>query len=255
MTRKKDDASEAATSAGIAVGQTLAATGEIGTAALAGLVAFTPYVVGRVIPGFLQRKERETRQWWDRVVNDNGSDTGAAAEIASRSEDPATQEVILAAFKVILEEVSPAVISAVAMLTREYARQGKSRDAFFRGASEVLADVSAEEYADLRALTKWISGAGSGFLTVVHYGGVVSAGGEALPDSREHLALHPLREQGPQVTTPPGFPIVNVRRLFQLLKTSGLGTEASSGYWNTVSGPQVLACDAAVMRRLASLLI
>jgi hypothetical protein len=87
---------------------------------------------------------------------ENGTDTGAAAQITAKIEMPEVQEVIAASFKAILDSVSPAAIPAIAMLTREYTRQGKSRDEFFHGAIEMLMELGAHEIDVLRMFCEWV---------------------------------------------------------------------------------------------------
>lgn len=215
--------------------------------AAAAAISFFPYVVGRCIPGILERREREAQEWWDRVVMDNGTGVGAAAEIKARANEPAVQETIFSGFRLVLEKVSPAVIPALGLLTREYARQGRGPDWFFRSVGRVLSDVSSDEYADLRALTALIAQASTG--EVVLYQAPPDADGG--PRVAIWHTITPPRVSG----LAPGQLETTARRLFSVLKTSGLATEAPSGNRGQGSGPTVMQCERETFVRLAQFLV
>jgi hypothetical protein len=242
-----------------AIGAIAAAGAAYGTASLpaaiaagpAAALAFLPFVAGKVVVGYQKRKVREAEKWWELVVMENSSDYGAAAQIGAKADDPISQDVIVASFKLILDNISPEAIPAIAMLTREYLREGKVRDDFFRGTGEVLTDLSAEEFSDLRALVAWVaSSSRRADVEILHLGV-----GSGSPEGQyEHLEIRPEREGRPPILTPLGFPMRFVPRLFRLLKKSALATEAASGYLGAISGPHVLAVGRTTMDRLQTIL-
>lgn len=248
---EKGKLAEGAASAGLALVTAATAGSTPEGIAAASVIAFAPYVVGQVIPMFLKRKEREVREWWDVVVMENAADRGARIEIERRAGEPAVQEVLVSGFKLILDAISPRVIPAVGLLTRRYARAGAARDWFFVGMATVLTEVGEAEYEDLRVLCRWCAEAGPAgarWATVHHN---ADSRGVDLPEY-EHLAFEVGLLQDP-LTTPPGFSLTHVRRLFSLLKRSGLANEAPAGGAGASSGPGVINFEVQTMRRVAEI--
>ena len=62
-------------------------------------------------------------------------------------------------------------------------------------------------------------------------------------------------------TSPPEPRDVAVRvqsfgiELFHLLKSTGIGLDASVGYWDSVGGPDVVVMDVSTLRRLAHIVV
>jgi hypothetical protein len=63
--------------------------------------------VGRFIPGFVQRKEREAQLWWNRIVTEDESAPGTVAQIQARLQDPEAQDTVVEGFRGVLDAIAP----------------------------------------------------------------------------------------------------------------------------------------------------
>jgi hypothetical protein len=157
---------EAVSAAGI--GGAAASAAGPGAAALAVAGSFVPFALGKLIPAWSRRREREVEDWWQQVVEENGTDEGAAIQIFARQDDPVAQEVVVAALRTLVDRVSPAVVPTIGMLTRKYLREGLEPDVFFRSMSRVLGDLTASEYdAVLVGLAERLPAAGHSVRRIV----------------------------------------------------------------------------------------
>lgn len=111
-----------------------------------------PSAISYVIPRVFERKTRLAAAWWEEVTFANASEEGVAADIKAHLDEPAAQETIMAGFRNVMDSISVEVIPALALLTREYLRTGRTADRFFRALGRLLVDLSAEEYETLRIL-------------------------------------------------------------------------------------------------------
>lgn len=118
----------------------------------ASLMQLFPPLIGAVLPGWLQRKQQEAREWWKEVLGSSGSDEGVAAEIETKLQSPDVQDIIFAALRSLFERVAPETRTPLALLTREYARGEREPDWYFRAVAKLLTDVTSEEYVALKQL-------------------------------------------------------------------------------------------------------
>ena len=228
-----------------------AAETEPTTAVAAALLAFIPSALGFAVPHVFERKKARAQAWWDQVVFANASDEGVAAEIKARlNNDPNAQDAIMAGLRDAMDATATEVLPALAMLTRKYARAGRSPDRFFRGLSRVLVDLVAEEYEPLRLLMQHTA-------TAPH------------ADERSQIELHlkPVNEQAPNMETTEvacwglsaGFtwlpvPIPHAARLFDQLKINGLASDIHVARFGSPSRPFSMVIERAMAARIARLL-
>jgi hypothetical protein len=220
--------------------------GPPGVAAGAAL-AFLPLVVGRFIPGFVQRKEREAQMWWSSIVAEDGSDPGTVDRIRARLEEPEAQDTIVEGFREVLDAIAPEVLPGLATLTREYLRDGKRRDEFFRGVGRLLSDLAADEYESLRSLVRAL--AQHQGPPLLHVRLTMPPGGSA--EVLTFVSQAPGQEEQLVYS---GWSSPHARRLFHLLKLNALGSDNPGGYWGVVSGPHVLRMNPQIVGRLDRLL-
>lgn len=267
--KRPEELSTALATAAVAAAQAAMEGKAKGEMALAAGLSLLPAIVGKFIPAVYQRKERDAKEWWDQVVWGTASDCGVAAEIRARADDSAVQDVVVDAFKSVLEANSSDVLPALAMLTREYVRTGRPRDAFFSGVGTMLTYLSSDEYRDLRLL---ITGVGSRQQASGARRVVLEVGAQDILRSRwiRPQQMTTLTESGawvPQAhqqawidVTPEGMDgptsqlVISLptgRKLFQLLKAHGIATEGSSP--DTV-GPDYCTIETEVLRRIAKII-
>jgi hypothetical protein len=130
------------------------------TATVGGVVGHDPAAVASGLYDFVERAASFLRQRQQRVVEKllqdayfaNGSDAGAFAEFRGLfSGDTArsniAKNIFLQSVRVAEAAVDEAVYPALALLMRQYVREGWPYDGFFRSCSRLLQELSAEEYA------------------------------------------------------------------------------------------------------------
>lgn len=136
-----------------------------GTLAVADLV--TDLISSTIPAAALARKASNTAKWILKRARDRreqdvallmqellwqvGDDAAIAVEIEARiraSEE--VQDAVLAQVRRVLEGVDRRVVPALALIARPVIQGSAKADAFFRGFSRVLADLSADEYDILR---------------------------------------------------------------------------------------------------------
>lgn len=139
--------------AGSAAGAMAAAAAGDPVSASAGILE----VVQRIGDFHRARQVRILKALLLETYGQTSADRGAFAEYAGLFDtgelrSDVAKEVFLQSVRAAEAAVEEAVYPALAMLMREYVREGKRADGFFRGISRTLQDVSADEYESLRAI-------------------------------------------------------------------------------------------------------
>jgi hypothetical protein len=223
------------------------------TGAAAALVLMLPSALKLALPKVLERKANETKQWWDWVTMVDAPDETVRAEIEAHLDNPDAQEAIYSSLKEVLDCTNSEVLKPLAMLTREYVREDKAPDAFFRGVTRVLADLTRGELKALRLLVRLAADVEKrldpGMLAVDLYL-------TRLEKSRDETEyVHHREIAPPKLTLTPLRPSVpGAERLFHLLKSNGLGSDQPSGMWDVQTGPSSLLLDRRTLTRLVALL-
>jgi hypothetical protein len=154
------DASSALVSAGSGAALAAATGATAGIVAATGAAAFLPVFLTTTIDIARKWKERDAAQWWHDVLFGQQDDDVTAEEIAgiieANQEKPFVRETILRGVRAVGESVDSAVVVPLAMLTREYVHEKNPPDAFFRGVSRMLSELSASELDELRNLFDWV---------------------------------------------------------------------------------------------------
>lgn len=145
-------------------------SGAIGIAAggatlAAGVVAKDPLTAGAGVLAIVQqlrefngaRQVRIVKELLETTYGQVSTDRGALAEYKGLLEggdlkSEKAKAVFLQTVRAAEGSVDESVYPALAMLMREYVREGRSADGFFRGVSRTLQDLSADEYKGLRAI-------------------------------------------------------------------------------------------------------
>jgi len=101
-------------------------------------------------------KEQETDKWWNHVVDGDFHDDTSAEEIAgiieANQEEPFVRESILRSLQTLWFTPDQCAVLPLAMLTREYIRDKKNPDSFFRGVCNLLLTCSQSDFGQLRDL-------------------------------------------------------------------------------------------------------
>jgi hypothetical protein len=85
------------------------------------------------------------------MESDTPDETAAVLFLTELQRSPdAVKDATVAAFRMMEEALCDEVVPALGLLTRQYQRAGKSRDAFFIGAGRLLRDIGSAE--ELRSL-------------------------------------------------------------------------------------------------------
>jgi hypothetical protein len=176
---------------------TAAAAGAAVTGASGG-TALAVAAIGAAQPGLAmfvkiaaKWKEREAHQWWYNVLYGNGRDDGATPEkiagiIDKNQEEPFVRETIMRSLRTLYDTPDPCAVLPLALLAREYIREGKAPDYRFRGLCDLLIASSRSEF-DL--LQQFVAKAAKLPRTVLGYVGIslLPAKGYAKPE--EHYIL------------------------------------------------------------------
>jgi hypothetical protein len=189
-------------------------------------------------------------QWWQHVAKNVPPDDLSDIVEHQIHQDPRKKSAILESLRALSQALDDAVIPALAALTAEYLREGKSPDAFFRGTARLLTDISAEELNSLRSFVRaLIEAEYKGPSFEVHY----------LPTGYDGKDIVRLKLPNPDEKGQPMYEVLKATmpyglRLFSLLKTQHLGRDNLSGFYDVASGPQVLWIERDVVYRLGGLL-
>lgn len=124
---------------------------------LATALGALPQAAASAIGFGAERKARQAAAWWHRVVHDGGDEVTAeeiAAIVTEHREEPFVGETMLRAFRALVDSVDDEATVPIAILTREYLREKRTPDVFFRGAADLLRVVNAAEINDLRRVIR-----------------------------------------------------------------------------------------------------
>jgi len=152
MAKSEKKGLKASDLAGIGIAAAGAAAAGPQAAIVAAAAKGAPALIDLYVGRWKDRRRSEVDEWWEEVLMESGSDEGAAAQIKARSDEPAVEEVIVASLRALLDRVTPTVIPALGMLTREYLREAREPDAFFRAMARLLSDCTSGEYEVLRRM-------------------------------------------------------------------------------------------------------
>jgi len=206
----------AATGSALAVGTGLAvATG--GSPIATGVGAALVGVVGFVLKEGLSWKSREIDRWWEAVRGTDGPAFEAA--VGARSGDADVQDTVMRSVRTLLDAFDPASTPPLARLSRWYLSEKRRPDAFFRGATRLLAEATAPS---LRALAEAVVFANQ---HLEHDRGTLQVyeGPNGEP-AELRLELHLDRNTRQQILeTVPCSSTQETDRAFELLDQSGLG--------------------------------
>lgn len=133
----------------------------------AGAVALDPLSTAAAIGDLVQslqaytsdRRARLLRRLLDEAYFANTSDEGAYAEFKAmfeggESKSESSKAVFIDTVRAAETVVDEAVLPGLAMAMREYQREGRRPDGFFRGWTRTLMDLSGTEYAALHVLSR-----------------------------------------------------------------------------------------------------
>jgi hypothetical protein len=254
------DAGIALLSAGTAAGLAGAGGAGTGLAALSGGAAVLPWALTTVIAIARGWKEREAARWWYELLHGHGNDDATPEEIAGiideHGEKPFVRETILRGVRAIGDAVDPAVVTPLATLARDYVRTERDPDGFFRGTARLLADLSAQELADLRELLAWISAGSARDEVTVTASDTEQIGKNQWRDIPWRIRF--LRDEFVGVKTDNPDPYVTMVgiadpvRLFHLLRLNGLGMEGHGMSYD--AGPGKIVLVRSVIDRLRTVL-
>jgi hypothetical protein len=222
------------------------------------LLALFPSAIQLIIPAVVERKRKRFEHWWEELTWSTASNEGVAAEVKAKLDDPVTQEVIFESLHVVLDSIADEVIPSIALVTREYALQGKSADRFFRGFTRLLKDLSGREYDDLRRLVSfaiehggdnswqwWRLEMDDGVTNVTVHGQKIGA-----PGSGQKVGT----VGGPKLVKCGSISIPSVFQLFHALKSHGLASDDNAGRYGMTSGPESMVITLPMAKSLLALL-
>ncbi len=233
----------------------------VSTAAAAGGAALTvgagpvPAAIAAAIPGLVEfvssalalRSQKRVTDWLEllmqepRFVELVDAPAGTAPMLlAARLEEPGFGELFTRAIKELLGAVSPASVAPLALLMREYIRDGRLEpDDFFRGAAAVLAALDGEQLGVLRELVALVAARPEDYPQVE-----IRQNQLYFPDDADSASGH--QAEGPSQN--------QWRRLFHRLKSEALAFDNPAGFMDVISGPDVLRMERVTAQRLLALL-
>jgi hypothetical protein len=165
---KKGDAKKVMLDVGVAAGTALVKTAASASPEATVVLAVLPKLVTAAIGPFLERRRRQSWDWWVSIATELGDDPDRIREeIEDRMlRDEHTAETVIASFHRMLDVVDDAVIPTLGALTAEYlAPPGRRRDRFFRNFGSLLAELDANVLGAIRHLWRTVQGVGG---PVVH---------------------------------------------------------------------------------------
>ncbi len=186
------------------------------------------------------RRKRKFKVWLESIVAAGGAGPGIDAERfrARLDEDVAAGETFLQAARRLEDFVHDEAIPFLGALTAEYLRDNRKPDAYFRGASRMLADCDPQDIEDIRIVLRAAQALG---VNVVFGCSIEGPGMLPVmrPDSRsvEPADLHRVP------------PTVNGERVLHLLGRNGLAREAN------LIGAIGVNISASTVARLSALLL
>ena len=118
--------------------------------------------LGMVFPGMDLRNARiaaEFRRVFEEATGENWSDEGFFAWAEAKKAEAIFQDLVFEIGRKYVARVSPDVIPALAMLFREYDRQSKPADAFYRNFLSFLCELDADEFTLLQQIFSMVDDA------------------------------------------------------------------------------------------------
>jgi hypothetical protein len=182
----------------------------------------------------------DRKVWWQNVIDhyDPGEQGADVREsISNRMNEPAAVGVLVESLRALADRLDPAVVPAMGTLAAEYLSKRLSPDAFLRGASRMLAELSAAEHEALRGLLRELAaGPEQGLLDLEFRYASSNDVGDVPVGEDEPAYCHPtvvqLRRVGPTVYVSGDVlptPVPLHRRLERVLTAHGLATQVDRG--------------------------
>lgn len=215
----------------------------------AAVAAAVPGVVELVTSALANRSRKLFTDWLELLMHEprfvelvDAPDATAPMLLAARLDEPGFGELFTRAVKELLGSVSSASVAPLALLMREYIREDRLKggpDDFFRGAAAVFSALDGEQ---LRALRELVA--------------VVAARPEECPqvEIRQNQLYFPTEADTASSHSAEAPSLNRWRRLFHRLKNEALAFDNAAGFWNAVSGPDVLRMERVTAQRLLALL-
>lgn len=124
------------------------------------LVALFPPIVAAISEAGIRRMRSRADRFFQSVIDTWAHDADiTSAEVAgvleAHKDEPHVAEAIWRAVRSLMEAPSDHAAIPLGVLAADYAREKRAADAFFRGSVRLLAELSAEEVAELHDLTRW----------------------------------------------------------------------------------------------------
>lgn len=143
--------------AGVAASMAAASGASPGLVVATAATALIPQGLAWLYNGAIGWKQREAAKWWMTMLTAERADDASAEEIAQEILDhqdkPHVRDTILRSVRGLLDALEPSVIPSLALLSREYIREKKKPDVFFRGTVGLLSNIASEdELADLKRI-------------------------------------------------------------------------------------------------------
>lgn len=234
-----------------------------GTAAAAAGAALTvgagpvPAAIAAAVPGLVElvsnalalRNQKRVTDWLELLMQEprfvelvDAPGETAPMLLAARLEEPGFGELFTRAVKELLGSISSASVAPLALLMREYLRDGRLErgpDDFFRGAAAVLAALDAEQLRALRELVALVAARPEDYPQV------------EIRQNQLYFATEADSESGHKAEGPS---FNQWRRLFHRLKNEALAFDNPAGFFDVVSGPDVLRMERVTAQRLLALI-
>lgn len=152
-----------AAATGAAVGQALAISPSAATTTLAiaaGLVAIFPPVVAALSEVGIRRMRARADRFYASIVENWATDNEMTAEevagkLEAHKEDPNVADAIWRAVRRLMDAPNDDAAVPLGVLAAEYARDKRPANAFFRGTTRLLTELSPAESRDLQRLVYW----------------------------------------------------------------------------------------------------
>lgn len=217
-------------------------------------------------------RDRSTRRWTANYAaylhaSPNVDPGVVEAELHAKSDDPHVLELVLENARMIAEALTDSAVPVLGRLTREYVSNDRHADAFFRGMRRLLTDLSEDEFKALgdlmvRASSVTLPGEQPSDVELMVFKFTEDHEPQlyavrrtivgAPNDGGSNVAGVWQSKEGEQQQRLPLGRFEFALRLFNLLKTNGLGT-VGIGKWGVSPSSQLLMSFEDV-RRICSLM-
>lgn len=125
-----------------------------------GSQAEAAFLAGALVPALesfvkavRDRRVNRSAIWWEEVLRDpERGQEQVAAELLDATSNPEAVDVVMRSVRDLMEVVDEVVIPSLGVLAREYLREKKRVDPFYRSTVRVLCDCTSEDFTDLKAL-------------------------------------------------------------------------------------------------------